>query len=117
MKLHAHYCLKEEELDLLPKMKTLVTKAEQILSVYSLVAHKDLDEFQVDVEPTDYSDQIFGIRIYLGELGGNKTVEFDTKDVKSITCGENWMNFCLEDNTTIQFVYVSGLVLPKQLPA
>jgi len=118
MKLCAHYSLLDTELDCLPQMKALVAKAEEFLDVScvnngSVSDHKAVN---VDVEKTDYTDNTFGIRIYMGK---NKIMSIKpaAHDLTQIVVARSWISVDFKDGRSIQFVFKSGLVPPKELPA
>ena len=111
----ARYCVDESELSLIPAMKELVEKAEEIVEVwrYSPVSQAE-NNLDVEVEPTDYVNETFGIRIYLHEYA---TLSIKpSKDLTSIESGKSWISITFGDKG-IQFVFKSGLVPPKDLPA
>jgi hypothetical protein len=120
MKLCAHYSLLDTELDCLPQMKALVAKAEEFLDNVSQVIKgsgvRDCKEVDVDVEKTDYTDNTFGIRIYMGK---NKIMSIKpaAHDLTQIAVARSWISVDFKDGRSIQFVFKSGLVPPKELPA
>lgn len=115
MKLDAQYGVYPEDPPRgFERMVELVAKAESlILEAWSPKHPSQIESLQCFVEMTDYSDDDFGIRIFI-----HKQICLRLKSPQGVTqfeFGKGWTMFTFSDKTSIQFVHKSAVTLPKTL--